>query len=69
LIHGFNVSFESAVRKLAQFSSDLNVDGPAILLTWASRGNLKKYREDQKNRKNNIYALCCNSCNNFRNIS
>jgi len=51
-IHGFNISFESGMKKLAQFSTDLQIDGPAILLSWASNGNLKAYKHDQITAKN-----------------
>jgi len=52
-IHGFNVSFKAAIKRLAQYSTDMKIDGPAIALSWASWGRVfqnfeDKYRRDQK---------------------
>jgi esterase/lipase superfamily enzyme len=37
-VHGFNVSFENAVKRAAQIAYDLEFDGPVLLFTWPSRG-------------------------------
>jgi esterase/lipase superfamily enzyme/Tfp pilus assembly protein PilF len=37
-VHGFNVSFENAVKRAAQLGYDLNFDGPIFLYSWPSRG-------------------------------
>lgn len=37
-VHGYNVSFENAVRRAAQLSYDLKFDGNVFLFTWPSRG-------------------------------
>jgi esterase/lipase superfamily enzyme len=37
-VHGFNVSFENAVKRTAQIAYDLDFDGPVFLFTWPSRG-------------------------------
>ena len=37
-VHGFNVSFENAIKRAAQIAFDLNFDGPMFLYTWPSRG-------------------------------
>lgn len=37
-VHGFNVSFENAVKRTAQIAYDLDFDGPVLLFSWPSRG-------------------------------
>jgi esterase/lipase superfamily enzyme len=37
-IHGFNVSFDNAIKRAGQIAYDLNFDGPVFLFTWPSRG-------------------------------
>lgn len=39
-IHGFNVSFDDAVRRTAQLKYDLRFRGAALLYSWSSRGKL-----------------------------
>jgi esterase/lipase superfamily enzyme len=46
-IHGFNVSFEDAVRRTGQMAYDLNFRGAAILFSWPSRASEKKYFADE----------------------
>jgi esterase/lipase superfamily enzyme len=46
-IHGFNVSFEDAVRRIGQMAYDLNFGGAAILFSWPSRASVKKYFADE----------------------
>jgi esterase/lipase superfamily enzyme len=50
-IHGFNVTFEDAVRRTAQISYDLTFDGPALLFSWPSQAGIEPldYRKDQRN--------------------
>jgi esterase/lipase superfamily enzyme len=47
-IHGYNVSFEQAVRRTAQLSYDLNFRGAAISYTWPA-GNHGNYNVDWTN--------------------
>ncbi|MGQ0673255.1 MAG: tetratricopeptide repeat protein [Hyphomicrobium sp.] len=47
-VHGFNVSFENAVRRAAQISYDLNFDGAPFLFSWPSRGSLWSYTSDRE---------------------
>ena len=35
-VHGFNVSFENALRRTAQIAYDLNFDGAPFLFSWPS---------------------------------
>jgi esterase/lipase superfamily enzyme/uncharacterized protein YjbI with pentapeptide repeats len=45
-IHGYNVSFEDAVRRTAQLAYDLSFDGPAITYSWPSADLLRGYVTD-----------------------
>jgi esterase/lipase superfamily enzyme len=46
-IHGYNVSFENAVRRTAQLAYDLAFDGPAVLYSWPSAGRRLAYMKDE----------------------
>jgi esterase/lipase superfamily enzyme len=46
-IHGFNVSFEDAVRRTGQMAYDLKFAGAAILFSWPSRASVTKYLADE----------------------
>ncbi|MFK8068589.1 MAG: alpha/beta hydrolase, partial [Gammaproteobacteria bacterium] len=48
-IHGYNVEFNEASRLLAQFASDLKFNGPVVLYSWPSQGNLTGYIGDETN--------------------
>lgn len=48
-VHGFNVSFENALRRAAQIAYDLNFDGVPVLFSWPSRGGLWNYFPDRDN--------------------
>jgi len=48
-IHGYNVTFEDAARRVAQIKYDLAFDGPAILYSWPSYGQTRKYPDDLRN--------------------
>jgi esterase/lipase superfamily enzyme len=48
-VHGFNVEFEDAVRRLAQLAYDLGFKGPAIAFSWPSQGTLLGYNRDARN--------------------
>lgn len=37
-VHGFNVSFDNAVKRAAQIAYDLSFDGPVFVYAWPSRG-------------------------------
>ena len=47
-VHGFNVSFENALRRAAQIAYDLNFDGTAFLFSWPSRGSMWSYASDRE---------------------
>lgn len=47
-VHGFNVSFENALRRTAQVAYDLNFDGAAFLFSWPSQGSLWSYTSDRE---------------------
>jgi esterase/lipase superfamily enzyme len=45
-VHGFNVSFENALRRTAQIAYDLDFDGAPFLFSWPSRDSLLSYASD-----------------------
>ncbi len=46
-IHGFNVTFGSALHRTAQLSYDLQFPGAAICYSWPSRGSIFAYTADE----------------------
>ena len=46
-IHGYNVTFENAVRRMAQIAWDLKFEGVPILYSWPSRGTARGYAADE----------------------
>ena len=47
-VHGFNVSFDEAVCRLAQLAEDLPFSGVVIAFDWESRGHELGYFQDQR---------------------
>jgi esterase/lipase superfamily enzyme len=54
-VHGYNVSFEDALVRVAQLTADLDFDGVPVLFTWPSQGSLSGYVRDQQNARNSGY--------------
>jgi esterase/lipase superfamily enzyme len=50
-VHGFNVTFDDAMRRTAQVAYDLAFDGPAVAFSWPSQGSASPlaYTRDQRN--------------------
>ncbi len=48
-IHGFNVSFPSAIQRTAQIAFDLDFEGAALAFCWPSQAALEAYTVDQDN--------------------
>jgi len=48
-IHGYNVDFESAVRRTAQLAVDLPFEGVPVCYSWPSQAKLWKYSVDETN--------------------
>ena len=50
-VHGFNVTFDEAVRRTAQMAYDLGFDGAPILYSWPSHGRVDVvgYNQDIRN--------------------
>ncbi len=48
-IHGYNVDFQSAVRRTAQIAIDLPFEGVPICYSWPSQGTLVGYPIDENN--------------------
>ncbi|REK12051.1 MAG: alpha/beta fold hydrolase [Planctomycetota bacterium] len=56
-IHGYNVSFESAVFRTAQLAVDLDFGGAAITYSWPSCADPVKYTFDEQHAEVSIPAL------------
>lgn len=50
-VHGYNVSFENALRRTAQIAYDLNFDGAPFLFSWPSSSSLVSYWSDRASAK------------------
>jgi esterase/lipase superfamily enzyme/Tfp pilus assembly protein PilF len=46
-VHGYNVTFENALKRAAQIAYDLRFDGPVFAYSWPSQGNLLSYPADR----------------------
>lgn len=46
-IHGFNVTFASAIRRTAQISYDLKFKGVPMTYSWPSQGSTSEYMKDE----------------------
>ena len=56
-IHGYNVSFENAVKRTAQICYDLKFDGAPICYSWSSHGSLANYTRDLANADATVVSL------------
>jgi esterase/lipase superfamily enzyme/tetratricopeptide (TPR) repeat protein len=56
-IHGYNSTFEDAVRRTAQLAYDLRFDGAPIAYTWPSFGDHKMYVADEATIESTIPLL------------
>jgi esterase/lipase superfamily enzyme len=56
-VHGYNVSFDDALYRLAQIVVDLGFDGVPFLYSWPSAGELTPYRDDRGRAENSVSAL------------
>jgi esterase/lipase superfamily enzyme len=48
-IHGYNVGFQTAVRRTAQIAYDLKFEGAPIVYSWPSQEGLMSYMVDETN--------------------
>jgi esterase/lipase superfamily enzyme len=48
-VHGFNVDFDSAVRRTAQIAHDLEFPGVPVCYSWPSQGTMIGYPIDENN--------------------
>jgi esterase/lipase superfamily enzyme/tetratricopeptide (TPR) repeat protein len=46
-VHGYNVTFDEAIRRGAQLARDLNFDGPVGVFAWPSKGMVWRYGTDR----------------------
>ena len=56
-VHGYNVSFEAAIKRTAQISHDLEFEGTPICYSWASHGSLADYTRDMANADATVVTL------------
>jgi esterase/lipase superfamily enzyme len=47
-IHGYNVSFDDAIRRTAQLAFDLKFDGAPVCYSWPSQANTFRYASDEE---------------------
>jgi len=47
-VHGYNVSFDNALRRAAQIANDIGFDGGVFLFSWPSRGRIMDYFSDRE---------------------
>jgi esterase/lipase superfamily enzyme len=47
-VHGYNVSFDNAIRRAGQLAYDLGFDGPVFAFSWPSREKLWSYVGDRE---------------------
>lgn len=47
-LHGYNVTFEDAARRAAQFAFDLQFSGRVVLFSWPSQGTIPGYAADEE---------------------
>ena len=48
-VHGFNVSFDDAIRRAAQIAVDLGFKGTPIVFSWPSAAEMTAYNSDWEN--------------------
>ena len=48
-VHGYNVTFEDAIRRTAQIANDIHFNGPALAFSWPSQGGVIPYTIDGTN--------------------
>ena len=46
-VHGYNTSFEDALRRAAQIANDIEFDGGVFLFSWPARGGWRAYLGDR----------------------
>lgn len=46
-VHGYNVTFEEAARRAAQFTHDMSFPGVVVLFSWPSAGKVMRYFADE----------------------
>jgi esterase/lipase superfamily enzyme len=56
-VHGYNVSFDDALKRMGQLKRDLNYDGAALLFSWPSAGHWWRYGTDRDSAEAAIRSL------------
>lgn len=56
-VHGYNMSFDSALFRAAQLSYDIGFDGPVIAYSWPASGNLEDYLYDQNSALRTVASM------------
>jgi esterase/lipase superfamily enzyme/Tfp pilus assembly protein PilF len=47
-VHGFNMTFDNAIRRAGQLAYDLGFDGPVFAFSWPSAGQTSAYMGDRE---------------------
>ena len=56
-VHGYNISFDNAMRRAGQLAYDLGFDGPVFAFSWPSREKLLSYVGDRESAQLSADAL------------
>jgi esterase/lipase superfamily enzyme len=56
-VHGYNTSFDNAIRRAGQLAYDLNFDGPVFVFSWPSRERMFSYVGDRDSAELSADAL------------
>ena len=56
-LHGYNVTFEEAARRAAQFATDMSFGGVVVLFSWPSAGATVRYLADEDSAAKSAEAL------------
>jgi esterase/lipase superfamily enzyme len=56
-VHGYNVTFDEALRRAAQLVRDLNYDSTAFVLSWPSKGDWWQYGTDRASASKAVESL------------
>ena len=56
-VHGFNVSFQESIFRVAQLKHDLNLAATPLVFSWPSAANVAKYDVDEERNKESIPKL------------
>lgn len=56
-VHGYNVSFRDAARRVAQITADMGFQGVVVLFSWPSNGATVAYQADEQAADASVFPL------------